>query len=133
MHSRSSLPRRLRVMIADDDATTRRVLRLLLRDSGHDVVGEAADGEKAVELCQAHRPQLAFLDIDMPRVDGHEAARRIRSQHPAIGMIMVSAVSTAENVQAALQAGANGFVVKPFNAVKLEEAIGAWLRRGPPT
>ena len=118
----------LNILVADDDATTRRVLRLLLHESGHRVVAEAPDGEKAIELCDAHRPHLAFLDIDMPGVDGHEAARRIRAAHPKTGMIMVSAVPTRENVQSALDAGACGFVVKPFNALKVEEAIRNWLK-----
>lgn len=126
----SSSPRSLRILIADDDATTRYALRLLLRHAGHEIVGEASDGEKAVELCQAQGPQIAFLDIDMPQMDGHEAARRIRRMHPGIGLIMVSAASTVENVQAALHAGASGFVVKPFNAGKVEEAIANWRRRG---
>lgn len=119
----------LNILIADDDATTRGVLRLLLRDSGHRVVAEASDGEKAIELCLAHRPHLAFLDIGMPRIDGHETARRIRAAHPATGMIMVSSASTRENVQNALEAGACGFVVKPFNAIKVEEAIRNWLKQ----
>lgn len=123
--------KKLNIVIADDDPTTRHVLRLLLRDSGHAVVGEAGDGEKAVELCHQHRPHLAFIDICMPHVDGHEAARRIRSFYPKIGMIMISTMPTLENVQTALESGAAGFVVKPFNAFKVEEAINSWLRVGP--
>lgn len=119
----------LNVIIADDDGLTRGALRLLLWENGCNVVGEAADGEKAVELCALHAPDLAFLDIDMPKLDGHQAAERIRQQHPAVGMVMVSALPTLENVQKALQAGAAGFVVKPFNAQKIAEAIGTCLKQ----
>ncbi|MFC7514622.1 response regulator transcription factor [Herbaspirillum sp. GCM10030257] len=112
-----------RIVIADDDSTTCSVLRLLLQEHGHLVIGEAHDGEKAVDMCEIHKPDIAFLDIQMPRLTGHDAARRIVERTPDVGIIIVSAVPTLENVQAALQAGAASFVVKPFNAVKVVDAI----------
>jgi CheY-like chemotaxis protein len=115
--------KKMNIVVADDDSTTCRVLRLLLHEHGHLVVAEAHDGEKAVELCETHKPDIAFLDIDMPRLDGHSAAERIRQSMPGIGMIMVTAQPTLDNVQKALQHGASGFVVKPFNAIKVVEAI----------
>lgn len=121
-------PRELNVVIADDDSTTRRVLRLLLREHGHQVVAEAPDGEKAVELCDTHKPDIAFIDIDMPRMDGHQAVEKIRQNTPGIGMIMISNLPTLDNVQKALLAGASGFVVKPFNAIKVAEAIDNCLK-----
>ena len=121
-------PKELNVVIADDDSTTRRVLRLLLREHGHQVVAEAHDGEKAVELCDTHKPDIAFIDIDMPRMDGHHAAEKIRQNTPGVGMIMISNLPTLDNVQKALQAGASGFVVKPFNAIKVAEAIDNCLK-----
>jgi len=116
-------PKKMNIVVADDDSTTCRVLRLLLHEHGHLVVAEAHDGEKAVELCETHKPDIAFLDIDMPRLDGHSAAERIRQSTPGIGMIMVTAQPTLDNVQKAMQHGASGFVVKPFNAIKVVEAI----------
>jgi CheY-like chemotaxis protein len=118
-----SLLKELNILIADDDSTTCHVLRLLLREHGHQVVAEAHDGEKAVELCEFHRPDIAFLDIDMPKMNGHSAAERIRQNAPGIGMIMVTNLPTLDNVQRALQIGISGFVVKPFNATKVVEAI----------
>lgn len=115
----------IKVVIADDDATTRLVLRLLLTEHGFDVVGEAANGEAAIELCEKARPNLAFLDIDMPKLDGNQAARKIRQLHPDIAIIIVSAVSTLDNVRTAMQSGAGAFVVKPFSAAKLIDAINA--------
>lgn len=121
--------KQLNIVIADDDSTTCHVLRLLLREHGHEVVAEARDGEKAVMLCETHQPDIAFLDIDMPRMDGHQAAKKIRQSAPGVGMIMISALATIDNVKKALEAGASGFVVKPFNAVKVVEAIDSCLRQ----
>lgn len=118
-----ALRKELNILIADDDRTTRHVLRLLLREHGHQVVAEAQDGEKAVELCEFHRPHIAFLDIDMPKMNGHSAAERIKLNMPDVGMIMVTNSPTLDNVQKALQIGVSGFVVKPFNAIKVAEAI----------
>jgi CheY-like chemotaxis protein len=119
----------LNILIADDDRTTRHVLRLLLREHGHYVVAEAQDGEKAVELCELHKPDIAFLDINMPKMDGHSAAERIKQTSPKIGMIMVTNLPTMDNVQKALQIGISGFVVKPFNATKVVEAIDNCLKQ----
>jgi YesN/AraC family two-component response regulator len=119
----------LKVVIADDDATTRHALRLLLTDQGLSVVGEASDGEKAVELCLEREPHLAFLDINMPKLDGHGAAERIREAAPGVGMIMISGTPTLDHVQRALQTGASGFVVKPFNTSKVMDAILHYLKQ----
>lgn len=124
-------PRQLSIVIADDDSTTRLVLRLLLRELGHRVAGEAANGEKAVELCARRIPDLAFLDIHMPRLNGHEAARRIKECNPGIGMIMITSLPTRNAVRNALETGACGFVIKPFSASKVGEAIDNWVRRKP--
>ncbi|MBI1890423.1 MAG: response regulator transcription factor [Burkholderiales bacterium] len=118
----------INVLIADDDATTRYVLRLLLQEHLFNVVGEAADGEKALEMCASLRPHVVFMDIQMPKMNGNEATQEIRRKLPQTGIIMVSAISTMDNVRNALQAGANGFVVKPFTAAKLTDAIEACLK-----
>lgn len=92
-------------------------------------MAEASDGEHAIELCETHKPDIAFLDIDMPRMDGHSAAERIKQSRPGIGMIMVTSQPTLDNVQKALQIGISGFVVKPFNATKVVEAIDNCMRQ----
>lgn len=119
----------LKAVIADDDLTTRNALRLLLREHGIQVVAEAGDGDKAVELCDSNLPDLVFLDINMPKLDGLQVAETIRRRIPDIGIIMVSAVPTMDNVQKALQAGINGFIVKPFSAVKVMEVIENSMKR----
>jgi DNA-binding NarL/FixJ family response regulator len=111
------------IVIADDDRLTRSVLRLMLQENYFSVLGEAADGDKAVELCISLKPDIAFIDIDMPKMNGHQATQQIRLDAPAIKVIMISSLATVSNVQMALQAGASGFVVKPFNAIKVIEAI----------
>lgn len=117
------------ILIADDDRVTRSVLRLMLQEQLYTVIGEATDGEKAVEMCMSQKPDIAFIDIDMPKLNGHQAAQQIRLDNQNIKIIMISSLATASNVQQALQAGASGFVVKPFNAVKVIEAIGNCLKR----
>lgn len=111
------------IVIADDDSVTCLVLRMLLNEHGCKVVGEAHNGEKAIELCVNHRPDIVFLDINMPRLDGHHAAERIRRASEGVAVIMITTQPTLDNVQKAIQAGAGGFIVKPFNAVKVMETI----------
>lgn len=123
------MAKELNIIIADDDAVTCRALRMLLNEHGHRVIGEARDGEKAVELCATHLPDIAFLDINMPRMDGFEAATLIRETTPKVGLIMVTSAPTLDNVQRALQVGIGGFVVKPFNAVKVVDAIGKCVKQ----
>jgi len=119
----------INILIADDDRLTRSVLRLLLQEQLYTVIGEATDGEKAVEMCLGLKPDIAFLDIDMPKLTGHQAALQIKQDNSDIKVVMISALATASNVQQAMQAGASGFVVKPFNAIKVIEAIDLCLKR----
>jgi YesN/AraC family two-component response regulator len=119
----------LKIIIADDDTTTRHALRLLLVDQGHVVIGEANDGEKAIDLCTLREPDMMFVDIDMPRIDGLATAERVRDLAPTVGVVVISSTPTLDNVQKALQAGASGFVVKPFNALKVSEAINNCLKQ----
>jgi two-component system chemotaxis response regulator CheY len=115
--------RDLKIVIADDDRMTRSALRLLLTERMHTVVGEAMDGERAIELCASLKPDIAFIDISMPKVDGHQATLEIRRINPGTQVIMITGLPTLSNVQQAMQAGACAFVVKPFSAIKVAEAI----------
>lgn len=119
----------IKIVIADDDATTRAALRLLLQDHLYRVVGEASDGERAVELCASLKPDVVFLDIDMPKLNGNQAAQKLRELLPDIGIVVVSALSTLENVQHALQSGAGAFVVKPFTSAKLIAAVEKSIKK----
>ncbi|TCS38687.1 two-component system chemotaxis response regulator CheY [Paucimonas lemoignei] len=119
----------IRIFIADDDATTRTVLRLLLQEQSCIVVGEASDGERAFELCSTLKPQIAFLDIDMPKLNGNQVAQKLRTHYPDIGIVIVSALSTVDNVEEAKLSGASAFIVKPFTAAKLIQAMEACLKK----
>jgi two-component system, response regulator PdtaR len=112
----------VRILIAEDETIIRLDLRSLLEDSGHEVCAEARDGVEAVELAQEHRPDLAILDVKMPRLDGIEAARRILEEHP-IPIVMLTAYGQDELVSRAVEAGVFGYLVKPFREADLLPAI----------
>ncbi len=118
-----------KIVIADDDAVTRSALRMLLTEQQHQVVGEASDGERAVDVCLSTKPDIMFVDINMPRMNGHQVAEQVRQLLPNVMIIMISSLPTVANVQQAMQAGAGGFVVKPFNGIKVLEAINNCLKR----
>jgi AmiR/NasT family two-component response regulator len=112
----------VRILIAEDETIIRLDLRNLLEDSGHEVCAEARDGVEAVELAQRHRPDLAVLDVKMPRLDGIEAARRILEERP-IPVVMLTAYGQEELVARAVEAGVFGYLVKPFREADLLPAI----------
>jgi response regulator NasT len=112
----------MRVLIAEDETIIRLDLRTQLEAAGHTVAGEARDGIEAVELAEQLHPELALLDVKMPRLDGIEAARRIRARTP-IPIVMLTAYGERELVRRAADAGAFGYVVKPFAAQDVDAAI----------
>ena len=112
----------LRILIAEDETIIRLDLRELLEQAGFEVVAEARDGEEAVELARSAAPDLALLDVKMPRVDGIEAARRILGER-AIPIVMVTAYGEEELVARAVEAGVFGYLVKPFRESDLLPAI----------
>ena len=112
----------MRILVAEDETIIRLDLRALLEGAGYEVVAEARDGEEAVELARAHRPDLALLDVKMPRLDGIEAARRILDERP-IPIVMVTAYGEEELVARAIDAGVFGYLVKPFRESDLLPAI----------
>ena len=103
-----------RVLIADDAAFMREMLRDILTDGGYEIVGEAADGNEAVSAYAKHQPDLVTLDIVMPRKSGLEALREIVAGHPGACVVMCSALGQEALVMEALEAGAKDFIVKPF-------------------
>jgi two-component system, response regulator PdtaR len=113
---------RRRVVIAEDEALIRLDLAEMLGEEGYDVVGQAEDGEKAVELTLEHRPDLVILDVKMPRLDGIAAAERIASQRIA-PVVILTAFSQRDLVERARDAGAMAYLVKPFDKTDLVPAI----------
>ena len=83
----------MRVLIVDDEPDVRLLLRTQLETAGHEVTGEAADGAEAIELCAATEPDVVILDLLMPRVNGFEAIPKLRTKHPAVGIIAYTAVA----------------------------------------
>jgi AmiR/NasT family two-component response regulator len=112
----------LRVLIADDEAIIRMGLRRMLEEMGHQVVGVAADGVRAVELARQTRPDLAFLDIKMPGMDGLEAARLITAERP-MPVLILTAYSDRELVERAKEVAVLAYLVKPIKDPKLAAAI----------
>jgi AmiR/NasT family two-component response regulator len=119
---------RRRVVIAEDEALIRLDLREMLEEEGFDVVAEAADGEAAVALVTQHRPDLAVLDVKMPRLDGISAAERIAAARIA-PVVMLTAFSQRELVERARQAGAMAYLVKPFTKADLMPAVEMAMAR----
>jgi response regulator NasT len=115
-------PPRLRILIAEDETIIRLDLRDVLERAGHEVCAEARDGEEAVALAQSEHPELAILDVKMPRLDGIEAARRILAERP-IPIVMLTAYGQEELVARAVEAGVFGYLVKPFRETDLLPAI----------
>lgn len=112
-----------RILVVDDAAFMRMMLKDILTKHGYEVIGEAADGLIAVERYQDLRPDLVTMDITMPEVDGIEALRRIRAFDPTAKVIMCSAMGQQSMVIDAIQAGARDFIVKPFQADRVLEAV----------
>jgi two-component system, response regulator PdtaR len=112
----------MRILIAEDETIIRLDLRELLEKAGFDVCAEAKDGEEAVTLARTLEPDLALLDVKMPKLDGIDAARRILEERP-IPIVMVTAYGEEELVSRAVEAGVFGYLVKPFRETDLLPAI----------
>ncbi|MEI2819165.1 MAG: response regulator [Marmoricola sp.] len=117
-----------RVVVAEDEALIRLDLVEMLFEQGYDVVGQAGDGEKAVELAQTLRPDLVILDIKMPKLDGIAAAEEITSQRIA-PVVILTAFSQRDLVQRAVDAGAMAYLVKPFGVSDLVLTIELAMSR----
>jgi response regulator NasT len=117
----SSSPTR-RVVIAEDEALIRLDLAEMLGEEGYDVVGQAADGERAIELAEELRPDLVVLDVKMPKLDGISAAQRIAEKRIA-PVVILTAFSQRELVERARDAGAMAYLVKPFTKNDLVPAV----------
>lgn len=117
---------KIRILIADDHALFREGLRALFTALPDvEVVGEAAEGESAVNQVDAVKPDIVLMDINMPGVNGIEATRRILSGHPGLGIIMVTMLEDDASVFAAMRAGARGYVLKGANHDEILHAIRA--------
>ncbi|MBY6271044.1 MAG: two-component system response regulator [Caldibacillus debilis] len=112
-----------RILVVDDAAFMRMMIKDILVKNGYQVVGEAADGKQAVEKYRELNPDLVTMDITMPEMDGIAALKEIRSFDPDAKIVMCSAMGQQAMVIDAIQAGAKDFIVKPFQADRVLEAI----------
>ena len=112
----------MRILLAEDETIIRLDLRDLLERAGYEVVAEARDGEEAVALAREHQPDLAVMDVKMPRLDGIDAARRMLEERP-IPIVMLTAFGQRELIDRAAEAGVYGYLVKPFREQDIVPAI----------
>ena len=115
----------LTAIVVDDVAVMRKMLRKILESQNFDVIGEATNGQEAIDLCKKNSPNLVTLDITMPEVDGLTALKSIKKDNPNIRVVMVSAFGERQNVLEAIKCGAANFIVKPFNAEKVIRVINS--------
>lgn len=116
-----------RVLIADDAAYMREMLRDILTEGGYTVVAEASDGDEAVAEFIEHSPDLVTLDIVMPRKSGLEALREIMERDPGACVVMCSALGQEALVRDMMAAGARGYLVKPFKPDQVLDVVGGAL------
>jgi AmiR/NasT family two-component response regulator len=112
----------MRILLAEDETIIRLDLRELLERAGYEVVAEARDGEEAVEFARLHQPDLAVMDVKMPRLDGIEAARKMLEERP-IPIVMLTAFGQRELIERAAEAGVYGYLVKPCREQDIVPAI----------
>lgn len=113
-----------KIMVVDDAAFMRMMLKNILNQSGHSVIGEATDGVEAIEKYDVIKPDLVTMDIVMPNKTGIEAVRGIIANNPNAKIVMCSALGQQAMVKEALEAGAKDFILKPFQKEKVLEVVG---------
>jgi DNA-binding NarL/FixJ family response regulator len=118
--------RKIKILIADDHAVVREgTRRILEQERDMEVVGEAGDGEEAVNLATSLKPDVAIMDISMPKMDGIEATRRIKVVCPSINVLILSAYDDDQFIFSLLEAGAAGYLLKSVRSRELLDAIRA--------
>jgi two-component system chemotaxis response regulator CheY len=112
-----------RILVCDDSAFMRMMLKRVLIDNGHEIVGEAGDGMEAVQLYRQHKPDLITMDITMPKMDGIQAVTHIHEENPLVRIVMVTALGQRAIITDAIKAGASDFIVKPFDNIQVIETV----------
>lgn len=104
----------MKVLIVDDATILRKLLGLTLEEMGHEIVGEAENGFKAILKCAELKPDVIFLDITMPQMDGLTAIPKLIAKHPSVKIVVCSALGQKGMIIQAIKSGAVNFIVKPF-------------------
>ena len=120
--------RRLTFVIADDHLVYRDAVKAIIEENGFEVIGEASDGDEAVRLCQNLEPDMAVLDVSMPRLNGIDAAREIKDARPNTKIVLLTIHAEDQYILSGLHAGAAAYVTKTRAASNLLEAIATVCR-----
>ena len=111
------------ILVCDDAAFMRMMIKDILTKNGYNIAGEAENGLKAVEKYNETKPDLVLMDITMPEMDGIQALKKIKEMDPAAKVVMCSAMGQEGMVVDAMKSGAKDFIVKPFQAERVLEAV----------
>jgi len=118
------------ILIVDDNDLIRTLLRGILRAEDCVIIGEARNGTLALDFIEKSKPDMVFLDVMMPEMDGLATLQSIKRLYPEIIVVMITGSPSKENVQESIQGGASGFIIKPFNSAKVIETLHrAWGAR----
>ncbi len=115
--------KRLTILIVEDNEIMRAILRSMLRGDEYEVIGEASNGQLGVEMAERLKPDIVCMDVQMPEKNGIEAMAEIKASRPATEIIMITSSADPETVQDAIINGAAGFIIKPFNAARVIDAL----------
>ena len=113
----------LDVLVVDDSMIMRRNIKKYLTSLGHNIIGEAPDGEYAISFCKLHKPNLVTMDISMPGINGIEVVKELLKIDGNLSIIMITAYGQNNLVKEALNFGAKGFILKPVSEKKLYDSI----------
>jgi two-component system chemotaxis response regulator CheY len=117
-----------RVLVVDDDLLMREVLKAILRSEGFTVVGEAKDGQTGLAQTERLRPDAVCLDVNMPGISGIDTLKLMRQRFPETRVVMITGDASMATVREAVSYGAVGYIIKPFNAGRVADALRAALR-----
>ncbi len=112
-----------KILIVDDSRTSRKILKSILTEAGHEIIGEATNGEEAVKMYDELNPDLVTLDITMPVMDGLSALKIIMTDHPDATVIMVTAAGQKSKMVEAIKEGASEFIQKPFEPEQILSVV----------
>lgn len=121
------------ILIVDDAAFMRAMLKRILDDAGYEIVGEAVNGREAVQMYEELTPDLVTMDMVMPEMGGMEALQAIRGRDREAKVVIVSAVDQRENLLEAIRSGATEYIVKPFDESRVMKAVRRALGQSPAT
>jgi len=112
-----------KILIVDDNDLIRSLLRGILRSEDYQIIGKAKNGVLALEAIERHKPDVVFLDVMMPEMNGIDTLQCIKANFPEIVVIMITGNPSIDNVQESIRLGAAGFIIKPFNSARVLDSL----------